>query len=78
MAGILGDLIGWRGVLAVIGLVCMAAFITCVIGMRGIAVRPGIGADLGAVVTGYRTIFRNPLAKVCYAAVMLEGIFMMP
>ena len=77
MAGILGDLIGWRGVLAVIGLVCMAAFITCVIGMRGIAVRPGIGADLGAVVTGYRTIFRNPLAKICYAAVMLEGIFMM-
>jgi len=77
MAGILGDLIGWRGVLAVIGLVCMAAFITCVIGMRGIPVRPGIGADLGAVITGYRTIFRNPLAKVCYAAVMLEGIFMM-
>ncbi len=77
MAGILGDLIGWRGVLAVIGLVCMAAFITCVIGMRGVPVRPGIGADLGAVVTGYRTIFKNPLAKVCYAAVMLEGIFMM-
>jgi predicted MFS family arabinose efflux permease len=77
MAGILGDLIGWRGVLAVIGLVCMASFITCVIGMRGIAVRPGVGADLGAVVTGYRTIFKNPLAKICYGAVMLEGIFMM-
>jgi len=77
MAGILGDLIGWRGVLAMIGLLCMAAFITAVIGLRGIALRPAAGVDLGAVVKGYRTIFRNPHAKICYGAVMLEGTFMM-
>jgi predicted MFS family arabinose efflux permease len=28
-------------------------------------------------VTGYRTIFKNPQAKICYGAVMLEGIFVM-
>jgi predicted MFS family arabinose efflux permease len=77
MAGILGDLIGWRGVLAVIGLLCMAAFITAVIGLRGIALRPGVGVDLASVVKGYRTIFKNPLAKYCFGAVMLEGWFMM-
>jgi predicted MFS family arabinose efflux permease len=77
MARILGDWIGWRGVLAVIGLLCMAAFVTAVIGLRGIAVRPGVGVDLTAVVKGCRTIFRNPHAKICYGAVMLEGIFMM-
>jgi predicted MFS family arabinose efflux permease len=77
MAGILGDLVGWRGVLAVIGLLCMAAFITAVIGLRGVAVRPGVGIDLGAVVKGYRTIFQNPQAKICFGAVMLEGIFVM-
>jgi MFS transporter, DHA1 family, inner membrane transport protein len=77
MAGILGDLIGWRGVLAVIALLCMASFITAVIGLRNIALRPGVGVGLGAVADGYRTIFKNPLAKICYGAVMLEGIFVM-
>jgi predicted MFS family arabinose efflux permease len=77
MAGILGDLIGWRGVLAVIGLLCLAAFITAIVGLRNIVLRPGAGVDLGAVVKGYRTIFQNPQAKICFGAVMLEGIFMM-
>ena len=77
MAGILGDLVGWRFVLAVVGFLCMATFIAAVIGFRGIAARPGAGIDLAAVVTGYRTIFRNPLAKYCFGAVMLEGTFMM-
>ena len=77
MAGIVGDLVSWRGVLAVIGLVCVAAFITTVIGLRRVALRPGITVNLDAVVTGYRTIFQNPHAKICYGAVMLEGTFMM-
>ena len=77
MAGILGDLVGWRFVLAVVGFLCMATFVAAMIGFRGIAARPGAGIDLGAVVTGYRTIFRNPLAKYCFGAVMLEGTFMM-
>jgi predicted MFS family arabinose efflux permease len=77
MAGILGDLVGWRFVLAVVGFLCMATFVAAVVGFRGIAARPGAGIDLAAVVTGYRTIFRNPLAKYCFGAVMLEGTFMM-
>jgi predicted MFS family arabinose efflux permease len=77
LAGVLGDLIGWRGVLAVIGLICLTAFVTAVMGLRGIAVRPGIGIDLGAVAKGYRTIFHNRQAKYCFGAVMLEGTFMM-
>jgi len=77
MAGIVGDLVSWRGVLAVIGLVCTAAFITTVIGLRGVAGRPGVAGDIGAVVSRYRTIFQNPQAKICFGSVMLEGIFMM-
>jgi predicted MFS family arabinose efflux permease len=77
MAGILGDLIGWRFVLAVVGFLCMATFIAAAIGFRGVAARPGAGINLAAVVTGYRTMFRNPLAKYCFGAVMLEGIFVM-
>jgi predicted MFS family arabinose efflux permease len=77
MAGILGDLVGWRFVLAVIGFLCLATFITAMIGFRGVAARAGAGLDLAAVVTGYRTIFKNPQAKYCFGAVMLEGIFVM-
>ena len=77
MAGILGDLVGWRFVLAVIGFLCMASFIAAIIGFRGIAERSGASISLATVVTGYRTIFQNPLAKYCFGAVMLEGIFMM-
>ena len=76
-AGILGDLVGWRGVLAVIAVVCLAAFITAVIGLRRITMRSGIAVDLAAVITRYCTIFRNPHAKICFGAVMLEGTFMM-
>src|SRR5215468_8726438 len=77
MAGILGDLVGWRFVLAVVGFLCMATFVAAMIGFRGIAARPGLGFDPAAVVTGYRTIFRNPLAKYCFGAVMIEGVFVM-
>jgi predicted MFS family arabinose efflux permease len=77
MAGILSDLIGWRGVLAVIAFLCMAAFITAVVGLRSVAVRPGVEIALRTALIGYRTIFKNPQAKICFGAVMLEGIFVM-
>jgi predicted MFS family arabinose efflux permease len=77
MAGILGDLIGWRFVLAVIGLLCMATFITAVIGFRGVATKSGAGLDLAGAMKGYRTIFQNPQAKYCFGAVLLEGTFVM-
>jgi predicted MFS family arabinose efflux permease len=64
-------------VLTVIAFLCMAAFITAVIGLRGVAVRPGVELGLRTVVMGYRTIFKNPQAKICFGAVMLEGIFVM-
>jgi predicted MFS family arabinose efflux permease len=75
MAGILGDLVGWRSVLLVIGVLCMASFVTAAIGFRGIAPRGGV--DLPGALAGYRTIFKNPQAKFCFGAVLLEGIFMM-
>jgi predicted MFS family arabinose efflux permease len=77
MAGILGDLIGWRFVLAVMGLLAMVSFITAVIGFRGVAERRQAGINLAIIAKNYRTIFQNPLAKYCFGAVLLEGAFMM-
>ena len=75
-AGLVGDLFGWRAFLAFIGVLCTGALITSVIGFRGIETKR-TGLDLAAAAKGYSAIFHNPLAKFCFGAVFLEGIFLM-
>ncbi len=74
-AGVVGDLIGWRGVFfatALFGAIALAAAIP---GFRGETVAPS-RFDLSTILPNYRTIFRNPLAKICFGAVFLEAVFM--
>jgi len=74
-AGIVSDLAGWRGMffsLGGFGLIVLAAAVP---GFRGIKETPG-AFDLKQIVRNYRIIFRNPLAKICFGAVFLEGLFM--
>src|SRR3569833_2610286 len=74
-AGIVSDLLGWRGMffsLGGFGLIVLAAAVP---GFRGIKETPG-AVDVRQIVQNYRTIFRNPLAKICFGAVFLEGLFM--
>ena len=79
MAGILGDLIGWRFVLAVIGVLCLATFLHH--REHWISQRCGARRFRALIspplLKGYRAIFQNPQAKFCFGAVMLEGTFMM-
>jgi predicted MFS family arabinose efflux permease len=76
-AGILADLIGWRSVFVGVGCLGLAALIVASIGFHGIGMGMGAStkADLASIPENYRTIYRNPLAKICYGAVLLEGIF---
>src|SRR5919202_851920 len=70
-AGIVADLIGWRGVFLLIGAVGAAAFVTAVVGFRTTPVTtPRI--PFKSVPAGYRAILANPRAKVCFGAVFLE------
>ncbi|MGZ9107001.1 MAG: MFS transporter [Rhodoplanes sp.] len=73
-AGMVGDVIGWRGVFALVTLVALIAFAAALIGFRGMTVDRRGRFDPAAVRTGFRTIRRNPLTKVCFTAVLLEGI----
>jgi MFS family permease len=75
-AGLVGDLLGWRAFLAFIGVLCTAALLTAAIGFRHIETKRS-GLDLAAAAKGYSAIFHNPLAKFCFGAVFLEGIFLM-
>ncbi len=74
-AGVIGDLLGWRAVftaMAIVGFVILAIAIP---GLRGVGSRGG-GFDLASTRNGYRAILSNPLAKICFGAVFVEGALM--
>ncbi len=74
LSGLIGDFLGWRGVLAVLGSLAIVASAAVAIGFRGSALtRPPAKVDLSVLSHGYRTIFSNPNAKICYSAVFIEG-----
>ena len=73
-AGIIADFLGWRGVLAVLGAIIIAASSAVLMGFRrgGIVSKPG-GMSFAGLKDGYRTIITNPNARVCFTAVFIEG-----
>lgn len=73
VSGLIGDFLGWRGVLAVLGALAMLASIAVALGFRGAALTRPPKTSLSALRQGYRTIFANPNAAVCYSAVFIEG-----
>jgi predicted MFS family arabinose efflux permease len=71
-SGLIGDFLGWRGVLSVLGGLVVLASTAVAFGFRGAALVHPPRTNLTALRHGYRTIFGNPNA-VCYAAVFIEG-----
>lgn len=75
-AGVVGDLVGWRGVFLVTGILGAVATAVAVPGLRGLSEASSGRFDLSNLIPNYRTIFRNPLAKICFGTVFLEALFM--
>lgn len=74
-AGVIGDYLGWRGVLVVLGVLVIAAAVAAWIGFRkGGVTSPRRPVSLGALKEGYRVILGNPKARVCFTAVFIEGL----
>ena len=73
-AGAAADLIGWRGVFVGMAVLAAIALAAALIGFRGVPARPQSPVYLRSLPATYGTIFRNPLAKICYGAVMIEAI----
>jgi len=73
-AGAIGDLTGWRGVFVTLAVAGSIGAIGSAIGFRGFVMPKTERFDLSSIVPSYRTIFGNPLAKVCYSSVFIEGI----
>jgi predicted MFS family arabinose efflux permease len=72
LSGLIGDFLGWRGVLAVLGTLAIVASAAVAVGFRGAALTRAPRTSLSAIRHGYRTIFTNPNA-ICYGAVFVEG-----
>jgi predicted MFS family arabinose efflux permease len=74
LSGLIGDLLGWRGVLGFLGTLAVVASIAVALGFRGSKLaRVPANMDFAVLRHGYRTIFANPNARVCYSAVFIEG-----
>lgn len=76
IAGVIGDLFGWRGIFAITGafglIVTVAAFYI----LRSFPVpKPRPVFNLSAVKANYQSIFADPRAKFCFGSVFFEGIF---
>lgn len=74
-AGVIGDFLGWRGVLAVLGAVMVIASVVVFVGFRrGGVASPRSGVSFESLKHGYRTILKNPNARVVFMAVFIEGV----
>jgi len=74
LAGVIGDLVGWRGVFFVITGLGILALIVAIVSLRGAAQAQKARFSLDGFSAGYGKVFANPRAKVCFSAVFVEGI----
>jgi len=77
LSGLIGDLLGWRGVLALLGVLVIASAVMVGFGFRNAAMARAPRAGFAAIRRGYVTIFENPNAKFCYGTVFIEGCCVM-
>jgi MFS transporter, DHA1 family, inner membrane transport protein len=75
IAGVIGDLLGWRGVFAILGCLALIVTIAAFYALRGIVVPPRQRFNRAAVLANFRSIFADPRAKVCFISVFFEAIF---
>jgi MFS transporter, DHA1 family, inner membrane transport protein len=74
-AGVVGDLLGWRGVFIVTGAIDLIALGLVLPGFRGVD-QTTRRFDPSTFIPNYRAVFGNPLAKYCFGSVFVEAIFL--
>ena len=75
-AGVVADLTSWRGVFLVTALIGATAMAIATLGLRGVVKDESKRFEFAGQLANMRAIFGNPLAKVCFGAVVLEGAFL--
>lgn len=75
ISGIIGDLLGWRSVFAILGAFSLAVSLLAFWAFYGRKIPPKPPFNRAAVIENFRGIFADPRAKICFGAVFLEAIF---
>lgn len=75
ISGVIGDLLGWRGVFFSIGGFGLVVAVVALFAFRGMHVGKAKPFDLSAAAAGFRSVFADPRAKVCFSSVFFEGLF---
>jgi predicted MFS family arabinose efflux permease len=76
IAGIIADVFDWRGVFIVLGLFGLVISVVAFFAFRGVAVaKPPTRFNFAVAIAGFREIFAEPRAKICFSAVFCEAIF---
>ena len=75
-AGVLADLISWRGIYIIYGGCAALAAVAALIALRRTALQPARAVNVSAILANYAQVWRNPRSKICYIAVFVEGIAM--
>jgi predicted MFS family arabinose efflux permease len=73
LSGLIGDIVGWRGVLMTIGVLVLAASVAVGWGFRDQMRAPRRQTNFADMVRNYRAILMHPHARVCYLGVFIEG-----
>jgi DHA1 family inner membrane transport protein len=76
IAGVIGDVLGWRGIFAVFGVFGLVSAVAAFYAFRNFPrPTPPPPFNRAAVVANFRNIFAEPRAKVCFISVFFEAIF---
>jgi predicted MFS family arabinose efflux permease len=76
ISGVIADAVGWRGVFVALGVFGLVMATLAFFAFRNVAVaKPTAAFNRAAVIAGFRGIFADPRAKVCFTSVFLEAVF---
>ena len=74
ISGVIGDLLGWRGVFFSIGGFGLIVAVMAFFAFRGVNASKPKPFNLAAAAAGFQSVFADPRAKVCFSSVFFEGI----
>jgi predicted MFS family arabinose efflux permease len=75
-AGVIADAIHWRSVFVILGAVSIVALLFGHFGLRNLPIGPKQALDVRSVLARNRNIFAIRTARICYATVALEALFL--
>jgi len=74
ISGVIGDLVGWRGVFFSIGAFGLLVAVTAFFAFRGMHAAKSKPFSLTAAAAGFRSVLADPRAKICFGSVFFEGV----